>query len=76
MTPRIRKSVVILCIGLVLFAAFTPATAYDFCAILVPIQPLFAGGPVIAVHREAPRCDEQTLALLALLPSRAPPALA
>jgi len=72
---RLRTPIALLCIGLVLFAAFVPATALDLSAVLIPIWPPFATPARAFVHRDSPRVDEQTVALLVLLPSRAPPAL-
>jgi hypothetical protein len=71
---RYRTSVVILCIGLVLFAAFTPGIVTHAVAIVLdPVWDLFAPQPRVFVQRQTVRVDDQTRALLSVLVSRPPP---
>jgi hypothetical protein len=72
---RTRKSLVLFCIGLVLFAACLPIAASLFTAVLTPLWLVVPASIVILVRRKAGRCDEQPVALLSLLLSRAPPVL-
>ena len=73
---RTRKAVAVACIALVVFAAFVPALATTLgAALLVPLWLVLPAVVVTVVRREAFRCDEQPVSLLAVLASRAPPAL-
>jgi len=73
---RTRKAVAVACIALVVFAAFVPALASTLgAAVLVPLWLVLPAVVVTVVRREAFRCDEQPVSLLAVLASRAPPAL-
>jgi hypothetical protein len=72
---RTRKSVAVLCIALVVFAAFVPAAAPNLVhTILVPLWLVIPAATVIVIRRTAVRCDEQPVSLLSLVLSRAPPA--
>ena len=76
-TPRRRKAVAVLCIALVVCAAFVPAIATTLgTAILVPLGLVFIAAAVVLVSCDALRCDERPVSLLAILDSRAPPTLA
>ena len=70
---HLRKSVAWLCIGLVVFVAVTATAAGEIAALLAPLWLLclYLAG---RVRRDAARPDERLLALLALVPARAPPA--
>lgn len=73
---RTRKAIAVVCIALVVFAAFVPALASTLgAAVLVPLWLVLPAVVVTVVRREALRCDEQPVSLLAVLGSRAPPAL-
>jgi len=73
---RTRKAIAVVCIALVIFAAFVPALASTLgAALLVPLWLVLPAVVVTVVRREAFRCDEQPVSLLAVLASRAPPAL-
>ena len=73
---RSRKAIAVVCIALVVFAAFVPALATTLgAALLVPLWLVLPAVVVTVVRREAFRCDEQPVSLLAVLASRAPPAL-
>jgi hypothetical protein len=72
---RSRKSLVLFGIGLVVFAACLPGAATVFTAFLTPLWIVAPAAVVVIVRRKAARSDEQTVALLSLLLSRAPPAL-
>ena len=72
---RTRKAIAVVCIALVVFAAFVPALASTLgAAVLVPLWLVLPAVVVTVVRREAFRCDEQPVSLLAVLASRAPPA--
>jgi hypothetical protein len=75
MRPR-QKSIAILCVGILIFAAFLPLGGPDFAhaASLVLLWLIVPVSPAVFLRRLAPRCDEQPTALLALRASRAPPA--
>ena len=76
-TPRIRKTLAVLCIGIVVFAVFVPAIAASLgSAILVPLWLVVPAIAVTVIRRDALRSDEQPVTLLAVLDSRAPPILA
>jgi hypothetical protein len=77
MSPRRRKAVAVLCIALVVCAAFVPAIATSLgTAILVPLWLVMPAVAIAIVRRNAFRCDEQPVSLLAILSSRGPPTLA
>ena len=71
---HMRKSLTWLCLGLVVFAAITASVAGELAALLAPLWILSADLAVRARRRTKVRRDERLLALLALVPSRAPPA--
>jgi hypothetical protein len=72
---RTRRSAAVLCIALVVFAAFVPAAAPNLVnAILVPLWLVVPAVTVVVIRRSAIRCDEQPVSLLSLVLSRAPPA--
>ena len=69
-----RKAVAVVCIALVLCAAFVPATAAALAAaVLVPLWLVIPAVVATIVRRRALRCDDQPVALLALVLLRAPP---
>ncbi len=71
---RLQKSVAWLCIGLVVFVAVTSTAAGEIAALLAPLWLLCVSLDVRVRRLAAPRRDERLLALLARVPSRAPPA--
>jgi hypothetical protein len=74
MKPRTRKALAILCVGLIVFAAFLPAAAPHLLAIV--IIPLWLVVPAVVVtilRRRAARSDHQPVSLLCLVLFRAPP---
>lgn len=71
---RTRKSLVLFCVGVVVFAAFLPVVSSVFTAILTPLWLVFPAVAVVVIRRRASRCDEQPVSLLSHLLSRAPPA--
>jgi hypothetical protein len=76
-TPRTRKSVAVLCIALVVFAAFMPAAASNLvCAILVPLWLVVPAVAATIIRRRAFRCDDQPVSLFSLTLFRAPPPFA
>jgi hypothetical protein len=72
---RTRRSLVLVCIGLVVFGACLPGAATLFTAVLTPLWIVVPAAVVVLVRRQATRCDEQPVSLLSLLLSRAPPVL-
>jgi hypothetical protein len=72
-----RKVVALLCIGLVLFAAFTPVIAAHTVAVfLEPVWTLFVPPTATFIRPEVIRVVEQTLPLVAPRFSRPPPPVA
>lgn len=71
---HLRRSVALLCIGLVVFVAVTASVAAELAALLTPLWLLCADVAVRVRRRTTVRRDERLLALLALAPARAPPA--
>ena len=70
-----KKAIAILCIGLVVFAAFVPGAASALgSTILVACSLVVPAIAITLIRRAAFRCEEQPVSLLALLESRAPPA--
>ena len=70
-----RKTVAVLCIALVVFAAFVPGDVSHL--VYATLTPLWLVVPAVAltvIQRRAFRCDEQPVSLLSLVLSRAPPA--
>jgi hypothetical protein len=73
--PRTHRSVVILCIAIVALAPFLGGAVPDYALLEVQwvlLPDLALGAVPLPVHVPG----EQPLALLSLLPSRAPPAFA
>jgi hypothetical protein len=74
--PRSRKAVAVLCIALLVFAAFVPAVASTLGSmVLVALWLVLPAVAITVLRREAFRCDQQPVSLLAVLDSRAPPAV-
>ena len=71
---RLRKSVAWLCIGLAVLAAVTSAAAGQLAAVLAPLWLLCVALTIRWKPPAAARRDERLASLLALIPSRAPPA--
>ena len=71
---RYRASIAIVCVALILFAAFTPGIpAHSFAVILDPVRNLFVPQRPTFVRPSAVRVNEQTRALLSVVVSRPPP---
>ena len=72
--PRTRRAVAVGCIALIVFAAFLPlgGVSLDWL-ILTPAFTLLPSFTAPMARREAPRCDERSVALLASLDDRGPP---
>ena len=65
-----------ICIAIVVVAAFTPALASSLgSAIFVPLWLVVPAVAVTVIRRDALRSDDQPVSLLAILDSRAPPIL-
>ena len=73
---RTRKAVAVTCMVLVVFAAFVPLGGVSLeWLIVTPVFILLPPGPTRIVRCDAPRCDEQLVALFAALDSRGPPSI-
>jgi len=73
-TIRTSRAAAVLCIAIVVFAAFVPATAAALAAVvLTPLWLVFAAVLVTIVRRSATCSDVQPIALLSLVLFRAPP---
>ena len=69
-----RRAAAVTCIALVVFAAFLPLAGASLeWLVVTPAFTLLPACATAVVSREAPRCDEQSIALLAVLESRGPP---
>ena len=74
MNTRTRKTVAVLCIAVVVFAAFLPVVSANLPPVV--LTALWLVIPTVAVtviRRQAVTCDEQPVSLLSLVLSRAPP---
>lgn len=71
---RARKAIVILCIAVVIFAAFVPRVAASLAAAVTPPWLLFPAVVVRVLRPRLVRDSEQPLSLRSLVHSRAPPA--
>jgi hypothetical protein len=71
---RHRKTAAVLCIALVVFAAFLPGGGPEIVwTALTPLWLVVPAVDVTRVVRTASRCDEQATSLLSLALLRAPP---
>ena len=71
---RQRKTVAVLCIALVVFAAFLPGSAPEIVwTALTPLWLVVPAVDVTLIARTASRCDDQPTSLLSLVLLRAPP---
>jgi hypothetical protein len=72
---RTRKSLVLIGLAVVVFAAFVPALYSSLpAAILTPLWIVVPAVSIVVIRRTAARCDDQPVALLSLALFRAPPA--
>lgn len=71
---RTRKSLALLAAALLVFAAFAPGVAALPLVVFTPLGLVICAVGVTLIRRVAVRCDEQPIALLSILASRAPPA--
>jgi hypothetical protein len=72
--PRLRRPVAVLCIAVVALAAFLPGVSAADYAVFEPSFVLLPDLASVFVPEPPDRSSEQPRSLLALLPSRAPPA--
>ena len=72
---RSRRSLALFCLGVVVFAACVPFVSTVLTAVLTPLWVVAPAIAVVLVRRQAARSDEQPVSLLAVLLSRAPPAI-
>ena len=71
--PRPNRSVAGFCIAVILCAAFLPGICSIEFAVFDPQWVLLPDEVSVAVDRPVASCDEQTIPLLSLVASRAPP---
>lgn len=72
---RTSKSLVLIGLAVVVFAAFVPALSSSLPAvILTPLWIVVPAVFIVVIRRTAARCDDQPVALLSLALFRAPPA--
>jgi len=72
---RTRKSIVLVGLAFVVFAAFVPTLSSSLPAvILTPLWIVVTAVSVVVMRRTAARCDDQPVSLLSLALFRAPPA--
>jgi hypothetical protein len=70
---RARKSIVVLCIAVVVVGALLPAMSIDLAAILTPLWLVVPAVAVVSICRLALCSHEQPVSLLSIVLSRAPP---
>ena len=71
---RSRKSLVLVGLAIVVFAAFVPAPGASLpSAILTPLWIIVPAVSIVVIRRPAVRCHDQPVALLSLALFRAPP---
>jgi hypothetical protein len=71
---RNRQAAAVLCIALLIVAAVLPAVAATVgTVVLVPLWTVEPAISVTNIRHAAARCDEQPVAFLSTLASRAPP---
>jgi hypothetical protein len=70
---RARRSLVLLAVGLVLFAAFVPAVAHLPVVILAPLWLVLPALAITLIRRHASGRHVQPASLLSLVTPRAPP---
>ena len=71
---RTRKRAAVVCIAVVVFAAFLPAVWANLPpVVLTALWLIIPAVAVVVIRRQATRCDEQPVSLLALVLSRGPP---
>ena len=71
--PRPNRTVVGLCIAVIVVAAFLPGLSTFDYALFEPHWVLLPDEMPVAVHPAVVSCDEQPVPLLSLVSSRAPP---
>jgi hypothetical protein len=71
--PRPRKSIVFVCVAVLVAAALLPVISLQLSAVLTPLWFAVAAAIIILICRRAVCSDEQLIGLRSLLPSRAPP---
>jgi hypothetical protein len=71
--PRPRRSVAGLCIAVIVLAAFLPGVCALDYALFEPQWVLLPDEITVALDTPVVVSDEQTVPLLSLVPSRAPP---
>jgi hypothetical protein len=72
--PRPGRSVVGVCVAVIVLAACLPGMWSSDLAVFEPHWVLLPEEVVVAIPHPVARCDEQPISLLSLTASRAPPA--
>ena len=72
-STRTRNTIAVLCVAAVVLAAFLPALSADLPPVVLTALWLVVPAVVVTMRRKAARCGQQPVALLSLVPSRAPP---
>ena len=71
---RTRKTIAILCVAVVVFTGFLPGVSANLPPVILTSLWLIVPAVVaVTMRRRAMRCDQQSVALLSLVLSRAPP---
>jgi hypothetical protein len=70
---RMRKTLLSLCIALVVCGALASVVSSHLAAILPPLWPVVPVLSIVVIRRQPVRGDEQPVALRSLSLSRAPP---
>ena len=72
---RTSKSLVLIGLAVVVFAAFVPELSSSLSAVLLtPLWIVVPAVSIVVIRRTAARCDDQPVSLLSLAFFRAPPA--
>jgi len=72
---RTSKSLVLIGLAVVVFAAFVPELSSSLSAVLLtPLWIVVPAVSIVVIRRTAARCDDQPVSLLSLALFRAPPA--
>ena len=74
MDIRTRKTIAILCVAVVVFTGFLPDVSANLPPVILTSLWLIVPAVVaVTMRRQATGCDQQPVALLSLVLSRAPP---
>jgi hypothetical protein len=71
--PPTRRSIVLVCVAVLVFAALVPMISLELSAVLTPLWFVVPAVTIVLIRRRALCSEEQLVGLLSLPPSRAPP---